>query len=81
MEDLVVLMSKEIPIELIKIKELALDPDKTYIVDLNFKKDVSQEQRAKYAMSIRKVFRESGIEHIILNPCPDFVDICIKEFE
>lgn len=63
-------------IEKIEFQGLALDPNKTYIVNLYFDTDIDIEKRYYLFKHYKRVFEEKGITNIIFNP---YTDVCKLE--
>lgn len=63
-------------IEKIEFQGLELDPNKTYIVNLHFDKDMDMEKRYYLFKHYKKIFEEKDITNIIFNP---YTDVCKLE--
>ena len=60
----------------VEFQGLELDPNKTYIVNLHFDKDVDIEKRYYLFKHYKRIFEEKCITNIIFNP---YTDICKLE--
>ena len=68
-------------IEKIEFQGLELDPNKTYIVDLHFDKDIDIEKRYYLFKHYKRVFEEKGFTNIIFNPYTDVCKLEVKKAE